>query len=166
MNFNEHPHGFNISKAFMRVKETSHKIVYFDLRYNEGTLVSFKKRRNSINKALIVTQHSAKSPTIIKLESTLQGKDNQLKMVLCPEKREIALYAKSGTEDYADYFHPKFSKNSRLWAMFELHDGIYSIFFDSEKNRINFGFQWLNNALPNPFDLVSLGLKPTFKFDN
>lgn len=87
-------------------------------------------------------------------------------MVLCPEKREIALYAKSGTEDYADYFHPKFSKNSRLWAMFELHDGIYSIFFDSEKNRINFGFQWLNNALPNPFDLVSLGLKPTFKFDN
>ncbi len=166
MKFNEHPHSFNISKAFMRVSEASHKIVYFDLRYNEGTLVSFNKNRNSITKALIVLQHGKKSPSIIKLESLLEGKDNQLKMVLYPDKHEIALYIKSGSDEYADYFSSKFCKNSRLWALFELQNGIYGVLFDSAKSKVDMGFQWLDYTSPNPFDIMSMGIKPTFKFEN
>lgn len=164
--FNEHQHDFRIEKAFKRIETDPKKVVYFELRYNSGALISFKKVRNTVSKAVIVFQHGNKPPTSIKLDSPLHGKKDQLKLILCPEHREIALYVKAGSHEYAEYFHPKFCKNSRLWAMFQANGGVYGILFDSEKYNMDFGFQFIaDDYSPNPFDLMSMGIKPTFKFE-
>ena len=163
--FREHPHEFQVEHAFGRLTRAPQKVVYIELRYGCGFLHSFHKIRNTVHKALIVSQHGKKPPIVIKLVSPLEGKDNKLKMVLCPEHREIALYVKSGDQEYADYFHPKFCKNGRLWGLFELDGGTYGILYDTEKYRMDFGFEFLTENYPNPFDLMSMGLKPTFKFD-
>lgn len=164
-NFNEHPHEFQVAHAFEQFRKKPQKVAFFELRCGHGSLHSFHKIRNTVHKALIVTQHGKKTPTIIKLESPLEGKDDQLKMIICPEHREVALYVKSGDREYADYLHPKFCKNGRLWALFELDNGVYGILFDSAKYKIDFGFQFMTDNTPNAFDLMSMGLKPTFKFD-
>ena len=164
--FKEHPSELLIETAFMRVKQTPRKVVFFDINSKQGTLFSFQKHRNNVLKVLIVVQRGRKAPTVIKFSSPLQGEENKLKFVICPDKRELALYVKSGDQEYADYFKPKFCKNSKLWALFELQDGIYGVYYDSEKPKIDFGFQWLDDAAPNPFEMMSMGLKPTFKFDN
>lgn len=165
--FNDHPHEFQVTHAFERFRKNPKKVVFFELRCGYGSIHSFHKIRNTVHKALIVSQHGRKSPTIIKLVSPLEGKDDQLKMVICPDHREVALYVKSGDYEYADYFHPKFCKNSQLWAMFELDNGVYGLLFDSTKyKKIDFGFQFVSENTPNPFDLMSMGLKPTFKFDH
>ena len=163
----EHPYDFQIEKAFRRYEKTPQKVAFFKLCCGHGILHSFNKIKNIVFKALIVSQHGKTPPTVIKAEEPLQGEENQLNLILCPEKREIAIYAKSGDKEHADYFHPKFCKNSRLWALFEMQGGIYGILFDSEKYQIDFGFQFISNDYsPNPFDLMSMGLKPTFKFDH
>ena len=164
-NFNDHPHEFQVVHAFERFRKKPQKVAFFELRCGNGSLHSFHKIRNTVHKVLIVSQHGKKSPTIIKLESPLEGKDDQLKMIICPEHREIALYVKSGDQEYADYLHPKFCKNGRLWGLFELDGGSYGILYDSEEYRMDFGFQFMTENSPNPFDLMSMGLKPTFEFD-
>lgn len=163
-NLIEHPFDFQIENAFGRLDKAPQKVVCFKLGRGRGQVYSFDKVKNMVHKALIVSQHGKKSPTIIKVEEPLQGKENKLNLILCPEKREIAIYAKSGDKEYADYFHPKFCKNSRLWALFELQDGIYGVLFDSKKYRIDFGFQPVDDYSPNPFELMAMGVKPTFKF--
>lgn len=160
MTLKEHPYEFQIEKAFSRVQKFPKKVVFFDLLYNHGYLVSFGKLQNTVYKAFLVIQHNLKSPTIIKFE---QGKDVQLKLILCPEKREVAIYIKSATQEYADYFHPDLCKKSRLWALFDLPNGIYGILFDSDKYNIDYGFSWVSDYSPNPFDLMSMGLKPNAK---
>lgn len=164
--FKEHTHEFHIAKAFMRARETPHKVAFFDINSEKGTLLSFQKRNNAILRTLIVLRHGSRAPTVIKFDSPLQAEGNTLKFVICPDKRELALYVKFGDQEYADYFNPKFCKKSKLWALFELQDGIYGVYFDSEKPKIDFGFQWLDDAAPNPFEMMSMGLKTTFKFDN
>ena len=162
----EHPYEFQIKKAFNRLIRTPQKVAYFELRCNYGILRSFNKIKNIVSKALIVSQHGKRPPTIIKLETPLQGEENQLKLIISPEKNEIAIYVKSGSHEFAEYFHPKYSPDSRLWAMFELHGGIYGILFDSKKYRMDFGFHFmLDDYSPNPFDVMSMGLTPTFLFD-
>lgn len=160
----DHPYEFPIKKAFGKFEKTPQQVAYFKLCRGRGILRSFNKIKNMVFKALIVSQHGKTPPTIIKVEEPLQGEENQLNLILCPEKREIAIYAKSGDKEYADYFHPKFCKNSKLWGLFELQDGIYGVLFDSKKNRVDFGFQPIDDYSPNPFELMSMGLKPTFKF--
>lgn len=164
-NYKEHPHDFRIEKAFERVFKAPKKVVYFELRYNRGALFSFDKNKNTVLKALIVSKHGKRASTVIKLEDTLQGTEDQLKLIFCPEHHELAVYAKANGQEYADYFHPKFCKNSKLFALFELQDGFYGILFDSSKYKIDFGFEFKNEYAPNPFDLMSMGLKPTFKFN-
>lgn len=161
--FKEHPCAFQTGKAFMRVKNTPQKVVFFNLLYNHGYLVSFNKHKNVITRALLVLQHDSKPPTIIKFEGSAQEKEVQLKLVLCPEKREVALYVKSDNQEYVDYFHPEFGRKSRLWALFGLPDGTYGILFDSDKYSIDFGFTWVSKSSPDPFDLMSMGLQSTFK---
>ena len=163
--FKEHPYDFQISKAFLRFRNTPEKVVFFHLSCNNGYLISFNKHRNVISKALVVLQHGLKSPTIIKLGGPLQEKDSQLKLVLCPEKNEIALYVKSSDQEYADYFHSKFCKNTKLWVLFDLQDGTYGILFDSDKYNIDYGFTWVSDYAPNPFDLMTMGLQSTFEFN-
>ena len=99
---NEHPFEFQIEKAFSRFKTAPKKVVFFDLRFNQGVLFSFQKHRNIIFKALIVLQHGKRSPAVIKLEAPLQEKDARINLIFCAEKCEIALYVKSGNEEYAD----------------------------------------------------------------
>lgn len=161
--FKEHPCEFQIGKAFLRVKNTPKKVVFFNLLYNHGYLVSFNKHKNVVTRALLVLQHDSKPPTIIKFESSAQEKEAQLKLVLCPEKREVALYIKSDNKEYADYFHREFGKRSRLWALFDLQDGYYGILFDSDKYNIDYGFTFASDSAPNPFDIMSMGLQSTFK---
>lgn len=161
----EHPQEFQIRKAFMRVKETPRKVVFFNIHSNNGTLKIFHKHQNKVLRSLIVFQHGAKSPTVLKSDTLLMEKENIINMSICPDKREIGLYVKFENNEYADYFHPKFCKNSRLWALFELQDGIYLVLFDSTKSKMDFGFQWLDNSAPNPFDLMSIGAKSKFKFN-
>lgn len=163
--FKEHPYEFQISKAFVRLHQNPKKVVFFQLSCNNGYLISFNKHRNTISKALIVMQRGSNPPTIIKLCTPLKEKDTLLNLVLCPEKHEIALYIKSSDQEYADYFHPKFCKNTKLWVLFDLQDGTYGILFDSDKYNIDYGFTWVSDYAPNPFDLMTMGLQSTFEFN-
>ena len=163
MTLKEHPYEFQIEKAFSRAQKSPRKVVFFDLLHNQGHLVSFGQLQNTVCRAFLVIQHNSKPPSIIKLETSSQEKDTELKLILCPEKREVAIYIKSATQEYADYFRPDFCKKSRLWALFDLPNGIYGIMFDSDKYNIDYGFSWISDYSPNPFDLMSMGLKPNTK---
>ena len=160
----EHMNDWHIEKALQRAVEHPKKHVLFVLRYKRGMIFSFDKNRNEVRKALIVLlpeKHS--KPTVIKLDEPLQEQGAELKLSLNPKAREIALYIKTGGQEYGEYFHPKLRKG-KMWALFELRDGTYGILYDTDKFSVDLGYNVFYESYPKPYELMSMAVKPNFKF--
>ena len=154
-----------INKAFLRFEEHPKKVAYFDLRRGStGALYSFEQYENVIYSAAIVIKRGDAPAEIIKIEDPFQGNFSRLGVIICPAKRECAIYFKTSDQrEYVDYFHPECCRNTLLLCIFKLRDGVYGIHFDSETfHSFDYGFSRLIIDRPNPFDVISMGLTPTF----